>query len=169
MEERIFKAPMDRANKLLTFFLGYVVLIGIPVVISVTLRQEGRLSAATGVIVAFIILIAFIHSFRITGFKVTSTSIVITRLIKDTYILISEIQSIERDPSPMRNFTLRLFGMSGIYGSQGIFWNKELGVFRAYVMSANNVIDLQLKNGKHVFISPHPKDEFIKILNEKLV
>jgi hypothetical protein len=71
--------------------------------------------------------------------------------------------------SGIDGFTIRLFGSSGFYGSQGIFWNKTLGKFRAYVMNRANTVHLTTREGKHIFISPEPKHEFMKMLREKLV
>lgn len=34
------------------------------------------------------------------------------------------------------SFTVRLFGNGGLFAGSGIFWNRKLGVFRAYVTSS---------------------------------
>jgi hypothetical protein len=54
-----------------------------------------------------------------------------------------------------RNCTLRLFGNGGLFAGSGIFWNRQLGVFRAYVTTSNRDHHLLVVTGKtKILISP---------------
>jgi hypothetical protein len=57
-------------------------------------------------------------------------------------------------------FTLRLWGNGGVFASTGIFWNRESGIFRAYVTDRKRLVVVELQNGKRVVISPANTEEW---------
>lgn len=58
--------------------------------------------------------------------------------------------------------TIRLWGNGGVFAGSGIFWNKELGVFRAYV-TRGKPHDLVLIEtvGSRIVISPEDPASFV--------
>ena len=57
-------------------------------------------------------------------------------------------------------FTLRLWGNGGVFGATGIYWNRQFGVFRAYVTDQKKLVVVELQNGKRVVISPANTEEW---------
>ena len=54
-----------------------------------------------------------------------------------------------------RSCTLRLFGNGGLFAGSGIFWNRQLGVFRAYVTTSHRDHLMLVVTGKtKILISP---------------
>jgi hypothetical protein len=78
----------------------------------------------------------------------------------------------EQEFSPVRQcstlterlpFGLRLWGNGGLFAVTGIFWNRALGVFRAYVTSCRyqDMVLVETATRK-VIISPQHPDEFVR-------
>jgi hypothetical protein len=57
-------------------------------------------------------------------------------------------------------FSLRLWGNGGVFAATGIYWNRESGVFRAYVTDQKKLVVVELQNGKRVVISPANTEEW---------
>jgi hypothetical protein len=52
------------------------------------------------------------------------------------------------------SFTVRLFGNGGLFSGSGIFWNRRLGVFRAYVTTSGPELILVETAKTKIVISP---------------
>jgi hypothetical protein len=65
-----------------------------------------------------------------------------------------------------QSFTLRLFGNGGLFAGTGIFWNRNMGIFRAYVTSAKreDTVLVQTERGK-ILITPENPQAFIQSTN----
>jgi hypothetical protein len=69
----------------------------------------------------------------------------------------------ESDRFP-RLIGLRLFGNGGIFAGVGWFWNRMLGVFRAYVTSArrDDLVVLYTAAARAIVISPEDSEGFVQ-------
>ena len=57
---------------------------------------------------------------------------------------------------------VRLWGNGGLFAGTGIFWNREYGIFRAYVTSARHNDMVLIETDKYkVIISPVDQDKFL--------
>ncbi len=65
-------------------------------------------------------------------------------------------------------FTIRLLGNGGVFAGVGIFWNRPLGVFRAYVTSASwrDTLQVQTRRGK-VLVTPRDPVAFAVAIAEQ--
>ena len=62
----------------------------------------------------------------------------------------------------LSGFGIRLFGNGGLFSGTGIFWNRKLGVFRAYVTSTRKKEMLLVETDKYkVIISPLKQKIFL--------
>jgi hypothetical protein len=60
-------------------------------------------------------------------------------------------------------FTLRLFGNGGLFGSTGLFWNRQFGIFRAFVTSGRHEDAVFVQTKKHkVLITPEDPRAFVE-------
>jgi len=47
-----------------------------------------------------------------------------------------------------------------VFAATGIYWNRQFGVFRAYVTDQKKLVVVELQNGKRVVISPANTEEW---------
>ena len=59
---------------------------------------------------------------------------------------------------------IRLFGNGGLFAGTGIFWNKQYGVFRAYVTTARfeDMVMIETDHHQKIIISPENRERFIE-------
>ena len=62
---------------------------------------------------------------------------------------------------------LRLWGISFFFGHYGLFYNRNLGRYRAYVKNGDQMVVVHTPNRIHVF-SCERRDELIELLSERI-
>ena len=110
----------------------------------------------------FVVLYAFCIQIR----KVTlnDATLVIHRQIGKVRIPLNTITKVEtKDEIGM---DLRLWGISFFFGHYGLFYNRNLGRYRAYVKNGDQMVVVHTPNRIHVF-SCERRDELIAMLNER--
>jgi|GEM_PF-4144963 len=169
MERRIFEATMDRSNARLTYIFGYGIFVALPIVLCIIFWFVLRDPDIFFLPIASVVITALFLSWRITRFEITEEYLIVRRIMNSIRIPLRDIVSVSGDVGGIKGFTIRVFGSHGIYGSQGIFWNKGLGgMFRAYVMNKDNLVRLTMRNGRYIFLSPDPKDEFLQVITARI-
>ena len=161
LRENEFDAPWGRSLKLstttcLVVFAG-IILTGI-------LVQPGREGQwQFGMIVIPTALAVIPALFLIRGYRIEGNALVIKRLIWETKIDLSELQSIEIDPKAMSG-SVRLFGNGGLYCFAGIFRNKRLGTFRAFANDPKRAVVLQ-STRRTIVITPDSPEDFVATID----
>jgi hypothetical protein len=57
---------------------------------------------------------------------------------------------------------VRVFGNGGVFAGTGFFWNRQFGLFRAYVTSARRADMLMVQTpARNVLITPEDPEAFI--------
>jgi hypothetical protein len=55
-----------------------------------------------------------------------------------------------------------LWRVDGIFGTQGTYRNRSWGKFRVFVTNERNTVEVLLKGGARVLLSPDEPEEFVK-------
>lgn len=110
----------------------------------------------------FVVLYAFCIQIR----KVTieDAALVIHRQIGKVRIPLNVITKVETKDEI--GLDLRLWGISFFFGHYGLFYNRSLGRYRAYVKNGDQMVVVHTPNRIHVF-SCERRDELIAMLNER--
>ena len=110
----------------------------------------------------FVVLYAFCIQIR----KVTidDATLVIHRQIGKVQIPLNTITKVETKDEI--GLDLRLWGISFFFGHYGLFYNRSLGRYRAYVKNGDQMVVVHTPNRVHVF-SCERRDELIAMLNER--
>ncbi len=61
-------------------------------------------------------------------------------------------------------WTFRVFGVGGLFGYYGLFYNSNIGWMIWYASQRNNYVLVELQNGKKVILTPDNPEEFIAAL-----
>ena len=145
-------APTCRSIKIVTAFISLLtiaIFIGslfIPVLIW------------AGFILLLIEIICFLYS--PTAFEIRDKQLVVIKnLGKKSFGPINTCTSIKHDEP---SFGIRLWGNGGLFSATGIFWNKQYGIFRAYVTNSKRTYLVLVETPSHkVIISPEKPAEFV--------
>lgn len=111
----------------------------------------------------FVVLYAFCIQIR----KVTidDAALVIHRQIGKVRIPLNVITKVETKDEI--GLDLRLWGISFFFGHYGLFYNRSLGRYRAYVKNGDQMVVVHTPNRIHVF-SCERREELIAMLNERI-
>ena len=147
-------ARMDVATLVATVFV--FALFAFFMVLAV-LTPDEFVGAAGAVLVAVVIAISW--QFRPFRYEIRDEAITIVRgwPFKSIAIPLATVREIRS--ATLRGLTVRSFGIGGLFGSGGWFWNKELGRFFASVTNIKHTV--LIANGQSFVISPERPDEFI--------
>jgi hypothetical protein len=100
--------------------------------------------------------------FTIRGYTITPSSILVHRLFWDTDLPRAGLESASVDPDAMRG-SLRTFGNGGAFSFSGLYYNKRMGSYRAFVTDPHQTVVLRYAS-RRVVLSPEAPESFVNDL-----
>lgn len=101
-----------------------------------------------------LIALALVCYFRApVAYEITPDNRLIIRFRLGSKVF-SPVKSIRVSENSFSLFTIRLLGNGGYFAVTGLFWNREMGRFRAYVTNLKKIVIVELQDGKKIIISP---------------
>ncbi len=83
--------------------------------------------------------------FTVRGYRLEGRQLFVRRLLWETRLDLAGLRSAEADPGLLKG-SLRLFGNGGLYSFSGLFWNRTLGRYRAWVTHHEDVVVLRFED-----------------------
>jgi len=94
--------------------------------------------------------------FVVRGYEIEGGTLAVERLLWSTRVPLAGLARAWHDPSAMCR-SLRLFGNGGMYSVTGVFQNRALGRYRAFVTDPKHAVALRFES-RTVVVSPaHPQ------------
>ena len=121
----------------------------------------GGLPRLLGIYLPLVILLGS-ALFVIRGYEFDSTELRIQRLLWVTTIPLGGLERAWYDPTSLFR-SLRLFGNGGLFSISGLFWNRNLGRYRAFATHPKRAVVLDFGNRK-VVVTPEDPERFLKEL-----
>ncbi len=122
-------------------------------------ESDGLLPVYTTTALLVIYLIAF--SFRPMYYFVTANQVIIHRLFKAVKIDRNKIKCAELLTKDQIGFTVRTFGVGGLFGYYGHFSSTKLGAMTWYATRQNQVVLVQLIDDKKIILTPDEPEIFL--------
>lgn len=97
--------------------------------------------------------------FMVRSYTITEDAILIRRLFWNTRFARGLLVSAEIAPKVM-NRSLRACGNGGGFSFTGWYWNRQLGLYRAFVTDLNRTVVLNFRL-RHVVVSPENPEAFL--------
>ncbi|HLP49953.1 MAG TPA: PH domain-containing protein [Chitinophagales bacterium] len=152
-----FKASFS--NAVYAISAGCVVLFG--VITYATLNNPDLLLPYQLLIIGFLwvtfVVCWFLHS---TGYTVTADAVIIHRPLSKVTILKSQITEVSQPTEGDMKWTIRTFGVGGLFGYFGKFTNTAIGGMTWYATRRENYVLLRLAN-KRIILTPDEPKQFI--------
>jgi len=166
-EIRKFSAPWALYLWVTTIVIGFLVFVLIPYLIinavcTKTLTDQSKALLFLLGLVPFIFVLALF--FAPIKYTVTNSEVIVNRLGPNVAVPIHTIEHISRPHRKQVRFltTVRLFGVGGFFGGYGLFWNRSLGVFYAYITNLKTLVFIKYDNGRKILLSPDRPQEFLE-------
>jgi hypothetical protein len=91
-------------------------------------------------------------------YVVGNFDIAISRPIGDVIIHVKDITEIRVLKDYEMDGTTRTFGVGGLFGWFGSFYNRNIGDMKMYATNQNNMVIIHTRQGEIIVISPDDKD-----------
>jgi hypothetical protein len=97
--------------------------------------------------------------FSVRGYSLTQDEVLVRRLGWATRLPLVGLETVEGKADAMRR-SWKLFGNAGLYCYTGLYWNRQLGFYRAYATDPSRAVILRYAH-RNIVITPHDPQHFI--------
>ena len=153
-----YQAPWGRALIVLSV-LTTVICLGVSAVVWWQVAREHQPAPLRWVAFLPQIILFGCALFTIRGYAIGSDEILIHRLLWSTSLPRAGLESASVEPDAMRG-SLRTFGNGGGFSFSGLYYNKRLGSYRAFVTDLRRTVVLRYAT-RRVVLSPESPEDFV--------
>jgi hypothetical protein len=159
MNEKIFSASMDSFAKNITSILPLIILVFVLIPLNSKNENDIIESIIPFAIVFLVYLFCFLY--RPIDYRTTDNKLIINRLIKKVILDKSEILNVVLLTNEDLKWTIRTFGVGGLFGYFGKFRNSKIGNMTWYATRRNQAILINLNDGQRIVITPDNPESLI--------
>ena len=141
-----------------TTSLAVGILVGVPI-IGLTTGPRGEIPWFILMIMMPLTILLIGILFTIRGYIVTGDTLLVQRLFWNTRVSLANLRSVEADPKSMAK-TIRTWGNGGMFCFSGMFRNKKLGSYRAFVTDPKRSVVLKFSD-QTIVVTPDRPEEFV--------
>ena len=152
-----FKATLDKTAKVVTLvitllFLGIAFL---PILL-------GKNEIPVLLIVFLFSTYGITYAFSPNGYEVNENNIIIKRPFNTVAFNRTQIKELVKIEDRKLYWAIRTFGVGGLFGYFGAFWNKEFGSMTWYATRREDAIMIITHKNKKIIITPDDVEKFIR-------
>lgn len=134
--------------------MGFGVGLGVPAILGVSFAIGFGKPLLLVLPIPFALLLLIAWRYRVTGYRVCPDAIAILRPSGESPIPMAEVAETRFPAARPEGATFGLLRVEGIFGSQGLYWNRNWGRFRVYVTDDRHLVEIVLLSGRRVLVSP---------------
>lgn len=159
-----YKASLDRLSKIVTIAIAILFVV---IIVSTSIIPFPPEAGGTRVIFpmsAVFLTLTFIlvFFFSTKGYELNGDAVIVKRVMGKVTLLRNDIESIQAVGRDELRGTLRTFGVGGLFGYYGKFYNSKIGKMTWYMTNTSNAVLIRMKDKKIYLISPDERDAFLK-------
>ncbi|MFD1316518.1 PH domain-containing protein [Namhaeicola litoreus] len=158
-----FKASLDLSSKILSaLMIGFTIWLFYRIIV----QMQNNGTDIRGQLIIFLILLAIIltsYLWHPKSYSLTDDALTINRAFKPIHLNFKEINSVNLPSNSDLYGTIRTFGVGGLFGYFGKFYNRKYGTMNWYVTQRKNRILIELKSGQKYMISPDDQNLIEKL------
>ncbi len=149
-----FTAPWSGQVKIITF-LASAFMLGIPILQHI---PGSGFHSGRQFLWLLPLLVVIVSLFMVRGYELAQDALYVQRLFWKTKIDLSSLNSVAIDPEATSG-SIRTAGNGGFFAFTGMFRNKKLGSYRAYITDRKKAVVLRFVN-RVIVISPGDPQDF---------
>jgi len=107
-----------------------------------------------------LVVLAAALPFMVLGYVLTERTIEIRRLGWVSTLPLTALEAASGNVELLHG-SWRIFGNGGLFSITGWFWNRQLGVYRAFATDPSRAVILKFRNRRPVVITPHDTQHFL--------
>jgi len=157
MKTETYTASLDSFTKTMTWFV--VILLAGVAIKSVTdiANAAGDLKIIAvqgGVLLLLVSILLGSYLFSPQAYVLQANQLIIKRPALDKRISLADLVEVKILQENDRSWTIRTFGVGGLFGHYGKYYNSALGNFTQYATRRNNQIFIRTYRGRKIVITP---------------
>lgn len=162
------KMSMDTTTKLTTLLIGFVVMLGVPLIGGISYSLKLNNPYFLLLLIPFAVILAGTKAYAPYGIGIRNGKLIVFRLIGPLSYDLLKLKSVKRVQNLREELglALRMWGTSGLWGSYGKFWSKKVGNFNVHITRNDKLTFLEFTDGKKLLLSPDKQNEFIQRINK---
>jgi len=111
--------------------------------------------------IGFLLIYAIAYAFRPISYILTSEQLIIHRPFADVKVDRRQVKCVELLEEGKLRWSVRLFGVGGLFGYYGKFANSKLGTMTWYATRRNKAVLLVTMEGKKIILTPDEPERFV--------
>lgn len=152
-----FGAPWSRLLRRVTIF-ATVVCLGSAVAVWLAMRGPDGDPSMWWAALLPVVVVVVSALYTIRGYTIERDTILVHRLLWATRLPRTGLRSATHDPALISG-GVRVFGNGGLFSFSGLFRNKQLGMYRAYITDPSRAVVLRYGD-RVVVLSPSDPERF---------
>lgn len=153
-----YTASLDKTTKILTSGIS-LLFIGITAFEFLTFPPEARWGGYFATMI-MALTYGFAYVYRPTGYTITDALLIVHRPIGKVTYRREQIESVRVIEKESLKFTIRTFGVGGLFGYYGKFYNSALGKMTWYLTRRDHLVLIRTDDNKTILLSPDELDAF---------
>lgn len=161
----IYKASLDKMAKAISFLFVMIAILMLffPKLISIDNQGFNELFFISPILI-IVSIICFI--LKPSHYILEEDAIIIHRMFNDVKILHSDILKVELVPAEKLKWSIRTFGVGGLFGYFGKFYNRNIGSMTWYATQRENFVLIKTSKN-NIIITPDDAENFVESYNRK--
>ncbi|MDR6804480.1 hypothetical protein J2Y45_001748 [Dyadobacter sp. BE34] len=158
-----YSASLDNTTKIITTAIT-ILFAGILIYELQTFTRGEQ----TGLIITSAILAityGSAYAYRPTGYTITEHELIIHRPINTVRYAREKLESVQVIEKKDLQFTIRTFGVGGLWGYYGYFYNSVYGRMVWFITRRDHLVLIKTANKKTILLSPDDIDSFTNELS----
>ncbi|MEN8131605.1 MAG: PH domain-containing protein [Pseudomonadota bacterium] len=165
-DERVFSASLGTRERLITYAVGYGVGMGVPLILGVSFAIGFSQPLILLFPVPFMVAFGLPYFFRPTGYAVGQEEIFVIRANSRNRIPLESVSAVVNPATDPPGNSVGIARVDGMYGTFGTFRNKAWGRYQIYTTTGLNRVEIRLKNGSRVILSPDDPEAFVAAISK---
>lgn len=114
----------------------------------------------------FLLIYGITYAFRPISYTLSPDQLIINRPVAPVKIDRSIVQSAELLEKDAIRWSVRIFGVGGLFGYFGKFANTKIGGMTWYATRRSKAVLLRMVNGKRIVLTPDEPERFVADFNQ---
>src|ERR1019366_6329610 len=154
-----YKTSFDNSAKAIT--IGVTILFAFIIVGQYSLIKDAGRAVPIYATVALLLIYFIAFAFRPINYSITNVKLIIHRLFMDARIDRSQIKSVQLLGKEKPGWSIRTFGVGGLFGYFGKFANAKLGSMTWYGTRRDRAVLVRTLGDNKIILTPNDPDKFV--------
>lgn len=155
----IFKATLDTTAKLVTIAIT-LLFLGISLA-PYLLDNNTKHESSSVVLLILGLTYGISYGLSPKSYEINQSNVIINRPLGNVILNRTQIKEILNLEKGQLSWSIRTFGVGGLFGYFGKFWNKKFGNMTWYATRRDNAIMIITHKNKKIILTPDESEKFV--------